>query len=375
MTRQLLCTAAVAAATFVLADAAGAQWDDRQADVSYHDVELTDAALRSHVRELEVRNSELEAAVAEMGGGCGCCLSPAGWFDPCCCGPTWSFSLNGDGWTDHGEVFDSEDNFGNRFTLEATWDLNDSGVRGHLGGGYGIYNYHGRRGQAQGRDDGAEQQVYLTAGLYRRGSGCCGDCWTWGLAYDYLHDNHYGSFANAVELNQFRFLVGRLIDPCNELGVWGAVGLDDDDLLVFRDRTLAEVEAQDQIHLYWRRYYDFGGETMLYAGLTSPNASFFQRSAPVLDSNDDLTEAVIGLRGIAPLTCNVGLVGGFHYLIPSARGGLSGARFTGRSAAEQETWNVTFGVVWVRGCSLPVLPVADNGWMTKRVVQTAPFPL
>ena len=34
----------------------------------------------------------------------------------------------------------------------------------------------------------------------------------------------------------------------------------------------------------------------------------------------------------------------------------------------QETWNVTFGLIWVRGCSLPVLPVADNGWLGKRMI-------
>ena len=371
MRHQILCAAAVVAATIMTAPV-GAQWDEQASDASFSHVDYHDAAsLRARARELEARNAELEAVLAGGEGGCGCCLQPAGWFDPCCCGPTWAFSLNGDGWSDHGD-FGLENNFGNRFTLDATWDLGGNGVRGHLGAAYGIYDYHGRIISSGFRDNtaSAEQQIFVTAGLYRRGSGCCGDDWTWAIAYDYLNDNNYDLFGDNIEAHQFRFLLGRLVNPCNEFGVWGAIGIDDDDLS-YDGIVPGTVEAQDQAHLYWRRYYDFGGETMLYAGLTSHNAALNTfPNLTGLDTNDDLTEAVIGLRGIAPLTCNIGLVGGFHYLIPSASGGQFG-EFNERVAAFEESWNVTFGLVWVRGCSLPALPTADNGWMTKRI--TADF--
>ena len=35
---------------------------------------------------------------------------------------------------------------------------------------------------------------------------------------------------------------------------------------------------------------------------------------------------------------------------------------------DEEAWNVIFGLIWVRGCSLPVLPVADNGWLGQRMI-------
>lgn len=62
-------------------------------------------------------------------------------------------------------------------------------------------------------------------------------------------------------------------------------------------------------------------------------------------------------------------MGGFHYVIPSTSGGLlSEDGLLPRAAASEESWNVTFGLMWVRGCNLPVLPGADNGWLGKRII-------
>ena len=326
-------------------------------------------ALEAHNRELEAEAARCRAILDESlaGGGscCGdCCLTPAAWFDPCCCGPTWSAYVAGDAWRDVADV-DGSNNFGNRFGIDATWAINDCGVRGHAGMGYGVYDYHGR--DFLPSQSSTEQQVYLTAGVYRRASGCCGDQWTWAASYDFLNDNHYGQSGESIDLHQVRFLVGRMMNPCNEVGVWGAFGVADDDYGRFLWPP-GRVEVQDQVNLYWRRYWDFGGQTMLYAGLAQTN--FFSTenvdliTLPGTESGDDYTEFVIGLRGTAPLTCNMGLFGGAHYVIPSSGGGTQPPAFF--PAAVQESWNVTFGVVWVRGCSLPLLPTADNGWLGKR---------
>jgi hypothetical protein len=171
-----------------------------------------------------------------------------------------------------------------------------------------------------------------------------------------MSDDDYGIIAESIGVHQLRFLLGRLTSSCDEVGIWGAFGLQDDELDEFGPRL--EVEPQDQLNLYWRRYFPFGGETMLYSGLADPNLEV----PGFINDDNELTELVIGLRGTAPLSCNLGLFGGFHYVIPSASG-------DGDSpfGSLEESWNVTFGVMWVRGCSLPVLPVADNGWFGKRL--------
>jgi hypothetical protein len=321
---------------------------------------------------LVARISELEAELNRYRngeGGCGCndgcdgccdCLC-ADWFNPCCCDPTIVAFVTGDGWSDFNDATDNlgtPNNFGNRFGLEGTALLGDSDVRGHVGVSYGIYDYHGRNNF--GPDSSAEEQIFITLSAYRRASGCCDDRTSWAIAYDYLHDDDYGIELNgqAIDISQVRFLVGYMTNPCNEFGLWGAFGIEDEPYV--NQFGLGEVEAQDQLNAYWRRYSSCGGETMVYVGIADPNAE-----SAVLNFNADneLSEWVIGVRGIAPLSCNVGLFGGFHYVIPSATG--AGGSPTGTSH-EEESWNVTFGVMAVRGCNLPLLPVADNGWFTKR---------
>ena len=355
--------ALLALAALLPATSAAAQLDD----VSYGgaDYESRRAALLERNDELQAevaRYHEMLDAGAAGGGSCcnPCCLTPAAWFDPCCCGPTWSASVAGDGWRD---ASDEPNNFGNRFGIDATWALNDCGMRGHLGMAYGLYDYHGHTSRFDGSS--AEQQIFLTAGVYRRASGCGGDDWTWAASWDFLNDNHYGFARESIDLHQVRFLVGRMMNPCNEFGVWGAFGVVDDDYNRFTS-PLATIEVQDQVNLYWRRYWDFGGETMLYGGVAQNNITFEPGffSGPFELPGDDLTEFVVGLRGIAPLSCNVGLFGGAHYVIPSASGGRNVPFFP---AYAEENWSVTFGVMWVRGCSLPLLPTADNGWMGKRL--------
>ena len=111
---------------------------------------------------------------------------------------------------------------------------------------------------------------------------------------------------------------------------------------------------------------------MLYAGLAEPNYTLSDADDnEFANLKDGLREVVLGLRGTAPLSASVGLTGGVHYVMPSA------SATTPFSSMDEESWNITIGLVWVRGCSLPILPTADNGWLGKRVninVPTAPAP-
>ncbi|MBI1902749.1 MAG: hypothetical protein HYS13_16750 [Planctomycetia bacterium] len=328
-------------------------------------------SLQARITELEselsrYRNGEGGSCCNDGHDGCdGCCGGPCvDWFNPDCCDPTIVAFVTGDGWSDFNDATDelgTPNNFGNRFGVEATSLLGDSDVRGHVGASYGIYDYHGRNGAGLGADSSSEEQVFITLSAYRRASGCCDDRYSWAVAYDYLHDDDYGVELNgqAIDISQVRFLVGYMTNPCNEFGVWGAFGVEDEPYV--NQFGLGEVEAQDQLNAYWRRYSSCGGETMVYVGIADPN---FESAVLNLNRDNELSEWVIGVRGIAPLTCNVGLFGGFHYVIPSASG--AGMSLVNQRAHEEENWNVTFGIMAVRGCNLPLLPVADNGWFAKR---------
>jgi hypothetical protein len=315
------------------------------------------------------RSAEAQQAITDLGvsdvqftsniGCCenGCCDAaactqsscPVHWFDACGQCPTVAMFVSGDGWRDFSELSYPNNN-GIRIGIDTTWSLNACGLRGQLGAAYGMYDLHGRYDVSP---TSTEEHVNLTAGVYRQASGVGGDIWTCAASYDYLNGNKYGMDAHSISLHQIRFLTGLRRNAADEFGLWGAFGLDDDSI------DGGVVDVQDQVNLYWRHYYCSGGRTMLYAGLAQPNRSF-----DVSDSDDDLSEVVVGLRGIAPLTANLGLVGGVHYVIPSAS--------AGNQAMDEETWNVTFGLIWVRGCSLPVLPVADNGWLGKRMIGVHP---
>lgn len=285
------------------------------------------------------------------GDGGGCYEPPCvNWFDPCCQNRTLSVFFAGDAWRDFSEI-DWSSNFGGRIGADLTWAMGDRGVRGHVGASYGAYDLHGRLTQNQ---SSTQQQFFLSTGLYHWASGLGSDRWTWAVNYDYLNDNHYGVAAESVRFHQIRFLGGRRVSPFNEFGVWGGFGLAGS----YTDNFIP-AKVQNQLNLYWRHFYEFGGQTMLYAGMAQPAVAI---------TGNALTEGVVGLRGIAPLTNNWGLIGGVHYVIPSASGGQPIGGFPPSSL--EENWNVTFGVIWVPGCgcSLPVLPVADNGWLGKRFV-------
>ena len=80
----------------------------------------------------------------------------------------------------------------------------------------------------------------------------------------------------------------------------------------------------------------------------------------------DQGQWIVGLNGRVPLNNRTSLFGGVNYIIPSTSPGDDDPNGIDDSYAE-ETWNVTFGVVWTfgPGCSCaqnsPLLPVANNG--------------
>ncbi len=248
-------------------------------------------------------------------------LRGRGWLD------NTSFLFAGDGWK---SIFDDDDN--NNFGLRAGFNtgfslLGDRPVRGQLGASFGAYDFHGREGLIN-RDDQVEQQLFVTAGLYKRSDVCRDDRLAWGVVYDLMASEDIGEAADDIRLAQIRSSVGYAINSSNEVGVWAAFRL----MSSFADIELERVDVMDQVSLFWHRTWSYGGDTWLYAGWA-----------------DDPGETVVGLRGTVPLNDRVSLLGNVHYVIPSTTGGDMHPTLPVDDVFNQETWNVSFGIVFYPG--------------------------
>jgi hypothetical protein len=283
-----------------------------------------------------------ELSINETLGGNDCCYG--GVECGACDGLVLDVFFAGDGWKARVDDSDGGNNFGFRMGLNSSigsWN----GIRGQLGGSVGGYNFYGRDDE---HTEATEVQTFLTAGAFKRADVCCGERISWGAVWDYMSDNRFGEDADPVDLNQIRYLVGYALNECHEIGLWGAFGLDDD---TGDFNGIETAEPMDQYNLYWRRQWEFGGETMLYTGI----------------ANDtwDQGEWIIGFNGRVPLNDRTSLFGGVHFIKPSTTPGD-----VPDEAYAEETWNVTFGFVWTcgpgsaRGQNAPLLPVADNGWFS-----------
>jgi hypothetical protein len=253
----------------------------------------------------------------------------------------------GDGWKTRVDD-DDQNNFGFRLGLNSSvgaWN----GIRGQLGASVGGYDLYGR-------DDGAENslqtQVFVTAGAYKRANVCYGDLMSWGVVWDYMHDRRFGLAGDDVSLHQIRYILGYALGDCNEVGLQGSFGLNDylGDYHFHQDWNGILVEPMDQYNLYWRRKWELGAETMVYAGLA--------------DDRFNQGEWIVGFNGRVPLNCRTSAFFGVHYIIPSTTPGDIESSYLGAYA--EETWNITAGFVWTfgPGCcqqNAPLLPVANNG--------------
>jgi len=260
-----------------------------------------------------------------------------------------SIFLAGDGWKN---IFDDDDssNFGFHAGFNAGIDLpGDHAVRGQLGASYGAYDFHGRE-ELLSRDDPVEQRVFVTGGIYKRSDVLADDPLAWGAVYDLLVADEAGERVDDLRLGQIRSYLGYALTERDEVGVWSAFRVMRD----YADEQRVSVNVTDQANVFWHRTWSEGGDTWLYAGWA-----------------DDPGDVVVGLRGQAPLSNRVALMGNFHYIIPSTRGGDVHPNLQVDDCFNQETWNVSFGIVIYRCAKaisphvsghqgLPLLPVADN---------------
>jgi hypothetical protein len=241
--------------------------------------------------------------------------------------------------------------FGGVAGFNTSVGLGDSRIRGQFGASYGAYDPRGRIGLVPAQNT-AEEQVYVTAGVYKRGDmiDCC-DPISWGVVYDRFWADNWGINANEIDLGQVRGTFGYALNQCTEVGVWGSFDIDDDLAAV----TVAgapgvrrPVRAMDQLNLYVKQAFEFGGQVTAYAGAID---------------NADVGDWQFGVLASTPLSCHWSLVGNVNYVSPSARSGPAGSG--------EEQFDVSVGLAYYFGgnasnasvtgnANVPLLPVASN---------------
>ncbi len=300
---------------------------------------------------LVLGQSETAGGAIDNPGPCGtCCNDCSASGCGCGCVGTWhdntSAFFAGDGWNSIADD-DDNNNFGFRLGFNSGFALGDSTLRGQFGLSYGAYDFHGRESSDTPEAASIEEQIFLTGGVYKRSDVCCGDYLSYGLVYDAMITDNTGERAASIEIGQVRGVVGYALNEASEVGMWAAFRIDNDRVAGIPYR------AMDQVNFFWHYNWIYGADTTAYLGWS-----------------DDPGMLVLGLNGQAPLSSSTALFGNVVYNLPSTGGG--DARVGVDDAFNQETWNVTFGLVYYFGgkavsrnvsgnAGLPLLPVADNG--------------
>jgi len=292
---------------------------------------------------------EAEAAEADA-DTCGCDL---GCCDGCCDPWLLRDAMYGffafDGWANELDD-DDANNFGFRVGLNAGVPapvLRDRGIGMQIGASIGWYDLMGRH---NGSFTTIEDQTMLTAGFFKRNDYMSGERISWAVVYDHqFHNSIAEEGTDYISLGQFRGLVGYALSSRYEIGFWMTQTTNDADPVPGADPG-AVVEAVNQYNVFLRRYWECGGDTMVYFGVA-----------------EDPGEFVVGFDARVPLNQRWALFCAGHYIKPSADAGWPPV---GDPTCQEEIWNVTAGVMFFPGSGqtccgpnkwVPLLPVADNG--------------
>ncbi len=228
--------------------------------------------------------------------------------------------------------------------VNSGFGLGSSSIRGQIGGTMGIYDLKGRDTV---NPTSAETQGFLTAGIYKRSEVCVGDRISWGLVYDHFWASQWGLLGNEMSLGQFRGVFGYALNANNEVGAWSTIHTNNDSLIQGGQNNV-QVRASNQLNLYWKHRYDFGGTTNAYVGAVDPA---------------DVGSWQMGLLGQAPLNRNTSLYGNSTLAFPGSSSGPIGSN--------ELLWNLSAGLMFTFGKSqsrtisgpesLPLQNVANNG--------------
>ncbi len=185
-------------------------------------------------------------------------------------------------------------NFGVVNGLNAAAPIVDKwGLGWQLGASYGVYDFAGRPTPAT-RQNGAQQQIFVTTGFFRRASE--GQRLSFGLVHDWMVNNNYGQYALSPTLSQWRGQLEWSLSGRNSLGVWGAVH--DRTYIGDRPDNHNQFRGISQINLFWHHKYQMGADGWLYVGVPASKR---------LAGSGLVGAAIIGGAVQVPLTERLGL--------------------------------------------------------------------
>ena len=212
---------------------------------------------------------------------------------------------------------------------------------------YGLYDFMGRSTNGLDEEGAAQQQLFVTFGVFRRADENCH--FTGGLAYDWMVNNNYGAQSMEPTLGQWRGQVGYAFNTWNELGVRGSLRDRSATMLHAGSNTQITFRPIDQLALYW--HHKFGEEGM--DGWMWVGAADDERLNTV--AGGSLIDFTLGVFLQAPIGERTALYGGAQYAKPSAAQGIIGSL--------EDSVDVFFGLAWYPGGWAKSSNVAGRKWM------------
>jgi hypothetical protein len=233
--------------------------------------------------------------------------------------------------------------------------LSQWGFGWQLGGSFGIYDWMGRSANSMYNVNQAQEQVFVTTGIFRRADEKCP--WSGGVVYDMMANNNFGSMAQDPYLGQWRAQVGYALSGKNEIGLW----------CTWREHSSIRENAVfgfpvtfqpiGQLNAYWHhKLSECGADAWLWMGFPSQTCL----NPDLGGITHDLT---FGAAIETPLTDNLALSATFQYAKAAASQGVFGAT--------EDAFDLGVSLVYYPGSSrsrtvagrtwMPLMPVANNG--------------
>jgi hypothetical protein len=151
-------------------------------------------------------------------------------------------------------------------------------------------------------------QNFTTLGMFQRTESGFG----WGFVHDFLYQDYFDSF----QLGQWRVRWSFELTQQDQVGMttmlksYGADG-------VFGANTNIRLQPIDQVHFYWRRYWETGAQTSFWAGLAEGHG---EDNAVTGFSAPKEEQFLFGADVLMPLTRSLAIYGETNMMMPSDTG-------------------------------------------------------
>ncbi len=298
-------------------------------------------------------NSCSQGCGQSCGHSCGnncnsCCNHDDIWFSNCGCGRSWGGYIYS-----YGEGFrgPADGNFGGNgggaTGVNLGRQIGDSSWGVQLGGSYGSYDW---RGRTSGNEATIMQsQLFFTGGVYRKAT--CDSPVSFGLLYDMMVNDNFGSASHEPFLTQFRIQTGYAVNEQNEIGFWTALA----DRNAQQGGPAVSYRAVNTYNLYLNHKFCGGAQSMSWIGAAQGTRLGPAGALAPVPGTGSLYTLVLGNYTIIPITCRLSGYTSVMYGIPSASNGVAAAR--------DETYSIQAGMIFYPRANARSRSVSGAGWM------------